>query len=270
MTRDSYGRAAAALAHAWVEGKEVDFGAELLPVDRRGAYAVQDEMAGLLAGESANAVVGWKVGATSPGVQRAEGYDGPIPGRIFGATVFGNGSAVPRELCRQGKVEAEVGFRFSERPRPEGGVISRGRLVGIVTAFPAFDITSTRYTAACRVGWDSKQNMLAGIADNGNGGAVVLSADCPGWTLLDLTELRVALRVNDGDQAPNHLGAWRGDPLEALAWTVRHVYERGLTIAAGDVVLTGSLTEPQPVGPGDRVECEMPGLGSISCQVSRA
>ena len=270
MNRGSYGRAAAALAEAWSECREVEFAAELLPVDRRGAYAVQDEMVGLLVDGNGETVVGWKVGATSPGVQRAEGYDGPIPGRIIGSTVYGDGSTVRPELCRQGKVEAEVGFRFAEAPVLAGGVISKKGLAETVTAFPAFDITSTRYTVAGRAGWDSKQNMLAGIADNGNGGAVVLGTDCLDWRLLDLMQLRVGLRVHGGNQAPNLLGEWRGDPLEALAWTVKHVYERGYTISAGDVVLTGSLTEPQAVGPGDRMECEMPGLGNLRCQISRA
>ena len=263
-------RAAALLAGAWRDAKTVDFAAALLPADRSGAYAVQDEMAGLVEGDPANAVVGWKVGATSPGVQRAEGYDGPIPGRIFASTVYGDGAAVPPARCRQAKVEAEVGFRFAAAPRQEGDGFSKESLAEIVTAVPAFDITSTRYTAASRSGWDSRQNMIAGIADNGNGGVVVLGADCPDWKLLDLIELRVALRVNGGDRAPNLLGARRGDPLEALAWTVNHVYERGFAIAGGDIVLTGSLTEPQHVQQGDRVACRMPGLGSLRCQISRA
>lgn len=270
MARGNFRRAAAVLAEAWLGGWEVDFAAALLPVDRGGAYAVQDEMAGRLASGSGHAVVGWKVGATSPGVQRAEGYDGPIPGRIFGSTVYEDGSVVAAERCRQGRVEAEVGFRFAAAPVMTGGEFGREGLAEIVTAVPAFDITSTRYTAACRAKWDSRQKMLAGIADNGNGGAIVLGAECRDWTLLDLMRLRVALRVNGGTPAPNLLGTWRGDPLDALVWTVSHVYERGLAIAAGDVVLTGSLTEPQPVKPGDRVECEMPGLGSLSCQVSLA
>ncbi len=71
------------LADAWLAGRTVEFRDELLPDDRAAAYAVQDGMAGILAAKPGNRVVGWKVGATSPGVQRAEGYDGPIPGPDF-------------------------------------------------------------------------------------------------------------------------------------------------------------------------------------------
>ena len=269
MNRGRYGRAAAALAEAWFECREVDLAGEFLPVDRSGAYSVQDETVGLLEGKYGERVVGWKVGATSPGVQRAEGYDGPIPGRIFGSTAYLSRSTVPAERCRQGKVEAEVGFRFVAAPSREAGAFSKEGLAEIVTAVPAFDITSTRYTSTCRAGWESNQNMLAGIADNGNGGAVVLGSDCAEWKSLDLMQMRAALQVNGGDQARHLLGDWRGDPLEALVWTVNHVYERSLAIAAGDVLRTGSLTDPQPVGPGGRVACEMPGLGNLSFQISR-
>ena len=100
--------------------------------------------------------------------------------------------------------------------------------------------------------------MLAGIADNGNGGVVVLGAEASLRKGLDLMHLRVDLRVNDGDPAANLWGKSRGDPLEALAWTVNHVYERGLAVAAGDVVLTGSLTQPQPFSLGTRFDAGCP------------
>ena len=112
--------------------------------------------------------------------------------------------------------------------------------------------------------------MLAGIADNGNGGAVVLGEGISSWGSIDFMQLCVDLRINGGKSVPNLWDRSRGNPIHALAWTVNQVYERGFALAAGDVVLTGSLTEPQPVKAGDRVECRMPGLGSLCCQFSRA
>lgn len=268
--RESYRRAALVLAEAWTGDKTVNFQAELLPRDRVEAYAVQDEMACLLTADGANALAGWKVGATSPGVQRAEGYDGPIPGRIIAATVYGSGSRVPLARCHNANVEVEVAFRFGAAPHGGTGWYSAESLAEIVTALPALDITGTRYTSACRTGWDSGQNMLAGIADNGNGGAVVLGEEASSWTDLDFMQLGVDLRINGGETVPNLWDESRGDPIAALLWTVNQVYERGFALAAGDVVLTGSLTMPQPLQPGDGVACHMHGLGSLNCQVSRA
>ena len=259
------------LADAWLAGKTIEFADGLFPADRAAAYAVQDEMVRLLAAEPGNWVVGWKVGATSPGVQRAEGYDGPIPGRILGSTVFASGAKIPLSRCRHASIEAEFAFRFRAAPCMEDGQISRADVAACVEALPAFDITGTRYSARTRSGWDGRRKMLAGIADNGNGGAIVLGAPLTDWAGVDFGRLAVELRVNSGEAAPNLRGDARGDPLDALVWTVDHVYARGFAVAAGDIVLTGSLAEPQPFDAGDRAVCSFADLGqSISCQASRA
>jgi len=270
MDRETVRRAGEILTDAWLADDTVDFPLELLPSDRDAAYAMQDEMARLLSKIPSLRLVGWKVGATSPGVQKAEGYDAPIPGRIIASTVFEDAASVPLARCFDAKVEAEVAFRFTAAPLLKNAGFTQDYLAKIVTAAPAFDITGTRYAPSCRVGWDQRQNMLAGIADNGNGGAVVLGKWTSSWSSIDFMRLRVELKINGGRSVPNLWDQSRGDPLVALAWTVNQVYERGFELAAGDVILTGSLTEPQPVKAGDRVECRMSGLGSLSCQFSRA
>lgn len=258
--------AAKLLADAWLAGKTIEFPDELLPADRAAAYAVQEEMAEILAGEPSIRVVGWKVGATSPGVQRAEGYDGPIPGRIFASTVYGDGARVDAGRWTHAKVEAELAFRFRESPGNGGAEISLEGLAEHVELLPAFDITSSRYAESCRAEWDSREKMLAGIADNGNGGAVVLGSPAEAWRGLAITEIAPELRVGDDGAARVLWGEERGDPLRALLWTVHHVYRRGFAPARGDVILTGSLIEPQVLRPGDRVHCEFIGLGPLGFQ----
>ena len=99
----------------------------------------------------------------------------------------------------------------------------------------------------------------------------MLGAPAADWQMVDLMQLAPALRVNGGDPAAKLRGDARTDPRDALVWTVNHVYARGFTLAAGDVVLTGSLIQPQPLQAGDRAVCRFPGLGgSLSCQISRA
>ena len=95
MTKESRQRAARLLADAWLAGATIDLPAALLAADRAAAYAIQDEIARLLAADPANAVAGWKVGATSAGVQKAEGYDGPIPGRVFASMVYASEAELP-------------------------------------------------------------------------------------------------------------------------------------------------------------------------------
>jgi 2-keto-4-pentenoate hydratase len=271
MTKESRQRAARLLADAWLAGATIDLPAALLPADRAAAYAIQDEIARLLAADPANAVAGWKVGATSAGVQKAEGYDGPIPGRVFASMVYASEAELPPSRCSNAAIEAEIAFLFAAAPRMADKPHTWTSLADYVALLPAFDITGTRYSLRCRTDWDGRQKMLAGIADNGNGGAVVLGAPAADWQMVDLMQLAPALRVNGGDPAAKLRGDARTDPRDALVWTVNHVYARGFTLAAGDVVLTGSLIQPQPLQAGDRAVCRFPGLGgSLSCQISRA
>jgi len=220
MAGESIRRAGRILADTWLADETVDLPFELLPPDRDSAYATQDEMAGLLAVDPSNRAAGWKVGATSPGVQKAEGYDGPIPGRILASTIRIGGASVPLTRCRDAKVEAEVAFQFKSAPGRKKGGFTLEDLATIVTAVPAFDVTGTRYATSCRAGWDGSQKMLAGIADNGNGGAVVIGEESSSWESVDFMQLRGELRVNGGVPVPNLWDLSRGHPLEALVWTV--------------------------------------------------
>ena len=270
MVVESARRTGRILAETWLADDVVVLPSELLPPDRASAYAAQDEMASMLAVYPSNRAAGWKVGATSPGVQKAEGYDGPIPGRIFASTIHINGASVPLTRCRDAKVEAEVAFQFNSAPIRQKGGFTLEDLAKIVTAVPAFDITGTRYASSCLAGWDGRQKMLAGIADNGNGGAAVIGEGTSSWGSVDFMQLSVELRVNGGVPVPNLWDLSRGHPLDALVWTANEVYKRGFTLSLGDVVLTGSLTQPRGVQACDRVDCHMPGLGSLGCQFSRA
>ncbi len=262
-------RAARLLADAWLTRSTIDYPPDLLPADRLAAYAIQDEMARLLAADEAHAVVGWKVGATSRGVQKAEGYDGPIPGRIFASTVFESPAQLPASRCPYAKIEAEIAFRFLTTPQPAQRPCTLESLADCVVMLPALDITSTRYAPMSRAGWGKRQNMLAGIADNGNGGAVVIGAKMPDWREIDFMQLAVELRVNAGDPAPNLWNDARGDPLDALVWTVNNVYERGFSLRAGDILLTGSLIHPQPLHPGDRSICRVPSISEFVVDLGR-
>ena len=69
----------------------------------------------------------------------------------------------------------------------------------------------------------------------------------------------VELRVDGGAPVPVYRGAWRCDPLDVFAWLANSLSRRGIALPAGAAILTGSLTEPQPVAaessPVARFDC---------------
>ena len=74
MTKERIHIAGQLLADAWRSRATIDFPTHLLPQNREEAYAIQTKMANLVY----DRIAGWKVGATSPGVQKFEGYDGQL------------------------------------------------------------------------------------------------------------------------------------------------------------------------------------------------
>ena len=82
---------------------------------------------------------------------------------------------------------------------------------------------------------------------------------------------RVAEAV-EGDRPVRQLGEGRevrfaaevlGDPRVALTWLANELREYGLTLAAGQLVATGSTIVPMPVRAGQTVLAELGVLGSV-------
>ena len=104
----------------------------------------------------------------------------------------------------------------------------------------AFDLTQSRYSVA--------PDSLAEIADSGG---AVIGSPLPDWRRRDLMRTAVELRVGGGAPVPVYRGAWRRDPLDVFTWLMNSLSRRGIALPAGAAILTGSLTEPQPVAPGN-------------------
>ena len=55
-----------------------------------------------------------------------------------------------------------------------------------------------------------------------------------------------------------------GTPLNSLVWIANHLGARGLTLRAGDVVMTGSVSKVLQAKAGDTVRATYTRLGSVS------
>ena len=268
MSEETLKSAAEKLAKAWGDRTTIDFPSDLLPKNRGEAYSIQDKMAQIISADSANATVGWKVGATSRGVREAMGFDGPIPGRIFASTVYQSPAQVPPDLCQHSNLEAEIAFGISGELDPQGHPFTNEYLAEQVSLYIAYELTGSRFNPDTRKDWDNNQNTLATIADNGSSGAIVVGAEVADWGGLGLMDLKVGLSINGGEEIENMFGEFRGDPFEGLVWTINSVYERGYQLQKGDYIMTGSLTKPQPLQKGDKAVAAYPGISEISVDFS--
>ncbi len=55
-------------------------------------------------------------------------------------------------------------------------------------------------------------------------------------------------------------------PLNAVAWLANTLGSLGITLKAGEIILSGSLSIMFPIESGDRLEMEIGGIGKTTCQ----
>ncbi len=251
-------RLATALAKAWGDGTRIPLPiASEAPSSRAETYAVQDRMAELIG----DPVAGWKVGATVEAVQRLEGHDGPIPGRLFAPRVFDSPATVPGAIFGGYKVECEFAFRFTEglpvRDRP----YRPQEIADLLLFHLAIELAGTRY--APNTG-GRPPRTLDSVADNGRGGGFLFGPAIRDWRDIPFVTLPLEARIDDGESIQVYTGEYRRDPLEVAAETVNDLCARGIGHKAGDYLSTGSLTMPTPIGWGQTLVARFADLGKLS------
>ena len=248
--------AARRLADAWRSGDRIpDLGAAR-PRSRDEAYAIQDAVTGLLGLQ----VVGWKVGAATPAIMQQRGLDEPIPGPLFGPRVYASAAELPAADFPAANLETEFAFRTLAELPPRRAPYEPAALAAVSELLAAFDLTQSRYSVA--------PDSLAEIADSGNSGGAVIGTPIPDWRDRDLLRVTVELHVDGGAPVATYSGAWRRDPLDVFAWLVNSLSRRGIGLPAGTVVLTGSLTEPQPVVPGSSAVARFDGGAEVRMSIT--
>jgi 2-keto-4-pentenoate hydratase len=234
---------AQSLAAAWRTCETIPLpAAEVAPRSRADAFAIQDRMAEILG----DRCVGWKVGAAVRAVQILEGHDGPITGRFFAPRVYRSPARIPA-LYDGYRIESEFAFRFAQNVPPRARPYTRAELEPQLVLHPGLEVSGVRYAVSAG---NRKANTHDAIADNGSGGAYVVAEGIADWRGLDLATLPIDARIDGGEPIHTYSGEYRRDPVDILVETVNGLSERGIGLAAGDLLSTGSLTLPAPLHAG--------------------
>ena len=211
-----------------------------------------------LARASGEAVVGWKIAATSVSGQRHINVDGPIAGRLFARRVHRAPCEVEFGANRMAVAEAEFAFALgSDLPAREDAWSVEEVLAAVAALHPAIELPDSRFTDFTRAG----SAQLA--ADNACAHEFVLGpATDADWRTLDLATQRVSLSI-DGRMATAGTGADAlGDPRAALAWIANNHAAQGAALRAGDIVTTGVCGKPSAITAGNRVVADFGPVGT--------
>jgi 2-keto-4-pentenoate hydratase len=220
------------------------------------AYALQTEIARLREERGEN-VIGYKVGCTSPAVQRQLGIGEPIFARIFDTGCFPCGATLSFRSFATLAVEGELAVRLG-RPLSAPSVGEAECRAAIASAFPVIEL----HHYVLRSPEPSLAELVAG---GGMHAGFVLPEEGSAADLANLQSLSVCIDEK-------RIGMVAGDEVKGLAvrslrWLAHTLAEMGLGLRKDQVVLTGSLLPLYAIKPGSKVVAAAVPLGRSSAMI---
>src|SRR3981189_1009384 len=232
-------------------------GGDAAPRPEAEGYRIQDAIHDLLAADF-GALVGYKIGCTSPVMQRYLDIPHPCGGGVFAKGVHQSGAALSaNDFVRVG-VECEIAVRLGRDLAPSQAPFTADAVALAIEAYlPAIAIVDDRYVDWPTIGAPTL------VADDFFAAGCVLGKPVARSTAPDLLEV-IGRAIINGVEVGQGTGAdVPGHPHHALAWLANHLASDGNALRAGEFVLTGSLVKTVWLNAGDSVMMELSGLGSV-------
>ncbi len=191
-------------------------------------------------------VVGKKIGVTSKAVQDMLGVHQPDFGFLTDWMYVDGDIDVDAKALIAPRAEAEIAFILKDS-LVGPGVTAADVLAATQSIAPCFEIVDSRIQ-------DWQIGIVDTVADNASCGVYVLGPERLDPAGLDLPNLHVAVTKNGAPLSEGYGHAVQGDPAQAVAWLANTLGAYGVTLDAGDVILSGSLVPLAPAVKGDRFE----------------
>lgn len=204
-------------------------------------------------------IVGKKVGLTSKAVQQQLGVDQPDFGILFEDMMVLEGESVKVSQLIQPKAEAEIAFVLAADISdvvPTWGEF----LIKVAYALPALEIVDSAIH-------DWKITLEDTVADNASCGLFVLGQQPIAIDQFNFATLAMRMEKNGEVVSLGSGAACLGHPLRAAWWLAKTMVERGISLKAGEIILSGALGPMVNVQAGDVIHVDIGELGSISCSM---
>ncbi len=202
-------------------------------------------------------VVGKKIGVTSKAVQEMLDVHQPDFGFLTDRMEVADGGEliIAADLI-QPRAEAEIALILAcDLSGP--GVTAEDVLAATDAIMPCFEIVDSRID-----NWDI--GIVDTVADNASCGKFVLGKSRIRPDGIDLAALHCRVRKNGAPLSEGYGSAVQGSPLASVAWLANTLGRYGVTLNAGDVILSGSLVPLEPARAGDFFEMDIEGIGNAS------
>ena len=216
------------------------------------AYRVQIETARLrvLLGE---AIAGYKIGCVSAAVRRQLGTEHAVFGHLFASEIRTSPSELSADEFCCLAIEGELALILDADIDDIAGLNENpARFVG--TVFPVIELHHYIFRGP-------NPSAAEVVANNAlQAGSVVPEARATAGTA-DPLDIRVTISDRVEETATV-------DPLETIHELASRLAVFGIKPKAGEILLTGSPLPLYPVGPGDDIRVECPGVASVAATVT--
>ena len=203
-------------------------------------------------------VIGKKIGVTSKAVQDMLGVHQPDFGFLTDRMLVEGDIDIAAHGLIQPRAEAEIAFILKSALNGPG--VTPEQVIDATEAIaPCFEIVDSRIQ-------DWKIGIIDTIADNASCGVFVLGEARADPRNFDLPGLKVTVTKNGAPLSEGYGSAVQGDPAQAVAWLANTLGAYGVTLDAGDVILSGSLVPLEDARPGDVFEMELEGVGGCTAR----
>ena len=221
------------------------------------AYAIS---LGALAKRTADGerVIGKKIGVTAKAVQDMLGVHQPDFGFLTDRMFIEGDIDVAANGLIQPRAEAEIGFILKDGLKGPG-VTAEQVIAATEAIVPCFEIVDSRID-------DWKIAIVDTVADNASCGVYVLGDARADPRAHDLPNLHVTVTKNGEPLSEGYGNAVQGSPAEAVAWLANTLGAYGVSLDAGDVILSGSLVPLEPAKAGDVFEMQLHGVGACTAR----
>ncbi|MBX6321084.1 MAG: fumarylacetoacetate hydrolase family protein [Rhodospirillaceae bacterium] len=204
-------------------------------------------------------MAGYKIGCTTPVMQRMLDIPSPCYGTILADGVHpGRARLAHADFVRPG-VECEIAVRLGDDLPPRAAPYGVEDVAACVAAcMVAMELVDDRYTDYRALG------VATLIADDFFHAGCVLGPPVGDWRSLDLAALAGRTLIDGRERGRGRGGDVMGHPFAAVAWLATTLVEHDRPLRRGDIVLSGSVVETQWVARGEEAVVEVDGLGSVS------
>lgn len=199
---------------------------------------------------------GHKVGLSSRAMQQLIGVTEPDYGHLLASMFVHEGQSIKvGELCAP-MAEMEIAFVLGKRLSGPHATMA-DVLAATAYVCPSLEIVDSRVR-------DWKIKITDTIADNASSARVVLGGRKVPLDGLDLRTLGAVLRKNGEIVETGAGAAVLGNPATSVAWLANKVFDFGVVLEEGHVILPGALTRAVRVSAGDVVRADFDVLGHVS------